>query len=163
MTVSDAVENRLRAAGLELPPREGPAFDYDPFKRDGNCIYLAGTLGKENGAVQNLGKVGAEIDETEAFRQMQICALQALNWLKAAADGDLGRINGILQLKAYVACTADFDGMSRVADGASGVFMTAFGEAGRHPRSVLGMMRLPQNAPVMIDLIAGIAETSGDP
>lgn len=150
------VEDRLYAAGLALPPREGPAFDYDPFKRDDSRIYLAGTLGKEEGVVQNLGKVGAEIDETEAGRQMQICALQALNWLKEAADGDLGRITGILQLKAYVACTPDFDGISRVADCASRVFMTAFGDKGRHPRSVLGMVRLPQDAPVMIDLIAGI-------
>ncbi|NBP71939.1 MAG: RidA family protein [Alphaproteobacteria bacterium] len=67
-------------------------------------------------------------------------------------DGD--RVTGVLQLKCYVACTPEFDGISRVADHASKVFMTAFGDDGRHPRSVLGMMRLPQNAPVMIDLIA---------
>ncbi|MBT5048865.1 MAG: RidA family protein [Rhodospirillaceae bacterium] len=153
MTVA---EDRLRAAGLELPPREGPAYDYDPFKCDGERIYLAGTLGKENGAVRKTGKVGAEIDESEAYRQMQICALQALNWMKEATGGDLDRIAGILQLKAYVACTPDFDGISRIADGASQVFMTAFADNGRHPRSVLGMMRLPQDAPVMIDLVAEI-------
>ncbi len=151
-----ASENRLKASGFELPPREGPAFDYDPFKRDGDRVYLAGTLGKERGVVQHLGRVGAEIDEAEAFRQMQICALQALNWLKEAADGDLDRVSAILQLRVYVACTAEFDGISRIADGASRMFMTALGENGRHPRSVLGMMRLPQNAPVMIDLVAKV-------
>lgn len=156
MTDPSQTETRLAAIGLSLPPREGPAYDYDPFKRDGDTVYLAGTLGKENGAVQNLGKVGAEISEEEAGRQMQICALQALNWLREAAGGDLDRVRGVLQLKCYIACTADFDGISRVADHASKVFMTAFGDDGRHPRSVLGMMRLPQNAPVMIDLIAGM-------
>lgn len=158
MSENTSPEERLRAAGLDLPPREGPAYDYLPVRRDGDTIYLAGTLGKENGAVQKLGKVGADIDEAEAARQMQICALQALNWLKEAADGDLGRITGILQLKCYVACTAEFDGISRIADSATGVFVTAFGEAGKHPRSVLGMMRLPQDAPVMIDLIAGMRD-----
>ena len=158
MSENTSVEERLRAAGLELPPREGPAYDYLPVRRDGDAIYLAGTLGKEDGAVQNLGKVGAEIDEAEAARQMQICALQALNWLKEAAGGDLGRITGILQLKCYIACTAEFDGISRIADSATGVFVTAFGDAGKHPRSVLGMMRLPQDAPVMIDLIAGVRD-----
>jgi enamine deaminase RidA (YjgF/YER057c/UK114 family) len=156
MTAPNTVEDRLRTAGLSLPDREGPAYDYDPFRRGGDTIYLAGTLGKENGAVQNLGKVGAEIDEAEAGRQMEICALQALNWLREAAEGDLDRVKGILQLKCYVACTAEFDGISRVADRASQVFMTAFGDDGRHPRSVLGMMRLPQDAPVMIDLVAAI-------
>ena len=82
MTTNTTPEDRLRAAGLALPPREGPAYDYLPVRRDGNTVYLAGTLGKENGAVQNLGKVGAEIAEAEAARQMKICALQALNWLR---------------------------------------------------------------------------------
>ena len=158
MTTNTTPEDRLHAAGLALPTREGPAYDYLPVRRNGDTIYLAGTLGKENGAVQNLGKVGAEIAEAEAARQMEICALQALNWLKEAAGGNLGRITGILQLKCYIACTAEFDGISRIADSATGVFVTAFGEAGKHPRSVLGMMRLPQDAPVMIDLIAGVRD-----
>ena len=76
--------------------------------------------------------------------------------MKHAAEGDLGRIDGILQLKCYVACTAEFDGISRIADNATRVFVTAFSDAGNHPRSVLGMMRLPQDAPVMIDLVAGL-------
>jgi hypothetical protein len=66
MTTNTTPEDRLRAAGLALPPREGPAYDYLPVRRDGNTVYLAGTLGKENGAGQNLGKVGAEIAEVEA-------------------------------------------------------------------------------------------------
>ena len=99
MTDASQTEKRLAAIGLSLPPREGPAYYYDPFKRDGATVYLAGTLGKENGAVQNLGKVGAEISEKEAGRQMQICALQAMNWLRKAADGDLDRVASIFQLK----------------------------------------------------------------
>ena len=160
MTHTSQTENRLAAVGLSLPPREGPAYDYDPFKRSGDTVYLAGTLGKETGAVQNLGRVGAEVAEEEACRQMQICALQALNWLREAAEGDLDQVAGVLQLKCYIACSPDFDGMSRVADQASKVFITAFGNDGRHPRSVLGMMRLPQNAPVMIDLVAKLRKYS---
>lgn len=91
---------------------------------------------------------------------MQICALQALNWLKEAEGGDLNRITGILQLKCYIACTADFDGISRIADSTTVVFVTAFGEAGRHPHSVPGMMRLPQDAPVIINLIASVWDGS---
>ena len=158
MTVSYNPEDRLRSIGLELPRREGPAFDYLPIKNHAGTVYLAGTLGKEGGIVHNLGKVGAEVDEKEASRQMQICALQAMNWLKEAAGGYLERVNGILQLKCYVACTDDFDGISRIADYATKIFVTAFRESGNHPRSVLGVTRLPQNAPVMIDLIASIKE-----
>ena len=158
MALSPNPEERLRVVGIKLPQREGPAFDYMPIKTQSGTIYLAGTLGKENGVVQNLGRVGAEIDQEEAGRQMTICALQGVNWLKEAANGDLNRITGILQLRCYVACTAEFEGISEIADHASQVFVTAFGEAGKHPRSVLGMMRLPQNAPVMIDLIASMRD-----
>jgi len=154
MVLSPNPEERLRAVGIKLPQKEGPAFDYLPIKTQSGTIYLAGTLGKENGAVQNLGRVGAEIDQEEAARQMTICALQGLNWLKEAANGDLNRITGILQLRCYIACTAEFEGISQIADHATQIFVTAFGDAGKHPRSVLGMIRLPQNAPVMIDLIA---------
>lgn len=149
-------ETRLRAAGLTLPEPGRPAFDYEPYKLHGGIVYMAGQLAKEDGEIAAFGKVNRDISEEEAARQMQICALQALNWLKIAADGDLDRVDGILQLRCYVACTEDFDGISRIADHASGVFTTAFGDAGKHPRSVLGMMRLPQNAPVMIDLQAAI-------
>ena len=154
MTDLSLTEARLATIDLALPPREGPAYDYEPYTRDGDTVYLAGTLGKEKGAVQNMGRVGAEITEEEAGRQMQVWALQALNWLKYAGGGDLDRVHGVLRIKCNVACTTEFDGISRVADHASSVFMTAFGDDGRHSRSVLGMMRLPQNAPVMIDLIA---------
>lgn len=149
-------ETRLRDAGLALPAPGKPAFDYEPYKRHDGIVYLAGQLAKEDGVIAAFGKVDRDVDETEATRQMQICALQALNWLQHAADGDLSRVDGILQLRCYVACTEEFDGISRIADHASGVFTTAFGDAGKHPRSVLGMMRLPQNAPVMIDLQAAI-------
>ena len=149
-------ETRLRDAGLTLPEPGRPAFDYEPYKLHDGVVYLAGQLAKEDGEIAAFGKVDRDIDEAEAARQMQVSALQALNWMKHAADGDLDRVDAILQLRCYVACTEAFDGISRIADHASRVFTTAFGDAGKHPRSVLGMMRLPRNAPVMIDLQAAI-------
>jgi enamine deaminase RidA (YjgF/YER057c/UK114 family) len=147
-------EKRLADAGHIIPEPGLPAFDYEPLKSHGEVIYLAGQLAKEGGEVARLGRVGAEIDEAEAARQMRLCALHALGWLQRAAGGELSRVRGVLHLNAYVACTAEFDGISRVADAASNIFVTAFGDAGKHPRSVLGMMRLPRQAPVMIDLRA---------
>ena len=69
--------------------------------------------------------------------------------------GFLGRIEAILHMNAWVA-RGGFDGISRVADHASRVFQIAFGEAGRHPRSVIGVDQLPRQAPIMIDLRAAI-------
>lgn len=151
-------EERLAKRNLVLPSAEAPAFDYRPLTVHNGVAYLAGQLAKTGGVLTNPGRVGLEIDEPEAARQMQGCALQALAWLKDHL-GDLGRVEKILHLNAYVACAPEFDGISRVADHASQVFIAAFGaENGRHARSVLGLVRLPQNAPVMIDLRAAIAD-----
>lgn len=151
-------ERRLHDQGLTLPEPGRPAFDYKPYSIHNGVIELAGQLAKDSrGEVASPGRVAIEVQEAEAARQMTLCALHAIGWLKRAADNDLDRIDRILHLNVWVACSSDFDGISRLADAASGVFVTAFGEAGKHPRSVLGVMRLPRNAPVMIDLRAAVA------
>ncbi len=145
-------ESNLAKENLVLPKAETPAFDYLPLTMHNGVAYLAGQLAKVDGVLPNPGKVGRDIDEAEAGRQMELCALQSLSWLKHYLDG-LGKVERVLHLNAYVSCTDDFEFISRIADHASRVYMVAFGgENGRHARSVLGMVRLPQNAPVMIDL-----------
>lgn len=142
--------------GLVLPIVEDPAFNYAPLSIHQDVVYLAGQLAKENGTVAETGRVMIDVSEPEAARQMQLCALQSLARLQSAL-GTLDDVTAILHMNAYVACDHEYPGMSRLADHASAVFITAYGEAGRHPRSVLGMTRLPQNAPVMIDLRVAIA------
>jgi enamine deaminase RidA (YjgF/YER057c/UK114 family) len=145
-------EQNLAAKNLILPAAETPAFDYLPLTIHNGTAYLAGQLAKVDGVQTNPGQVGSEIDEAEAGRQMQLCALQSLAWLKHYL-GTLQKVERVLHLNAYVACTREFEYISRIADHASQVYITAFGgENGRHARSVLGMVRLPQNAPAMIDL-----------
>ena len=45
---------------------------------------------------------------------------------------------------------------SRHIQSLSETIVKKLGEKGKHPRSVLAVLRLPQNAPVMIDLRASI-------
>ena len=133
-----------------------PDFNYLPYKVYNNIVYLAGQLAKEDGVVKNIGKVLKDISEDEASRQMEICAKHSFLWLEVAAKNSNTVIESILDLKVYVSCEENFDGISRLADKASSVFIEKLGEKGKHPRSVLGVARLPQNAPVMIDLRASL-------
>ncbi len=144
-------ERNLRDQSLVLPAIEPPAYDYEPLSVHAGTAYLAGQLAKESGTVRTLGRVPLEVSEDEAGRQMELCALQALAQLKHYL-GSLERVQKVVHMQAYVACAHDYPGISTLADRASRVFITAFADAGRHPRSVIGVMRLPQNAPVMIDL-----------
>ena len=133
-----------------------PDFNYLPFKVHNEVVYLAGQLAKERGAVRKTGRVLKEITDLEASRQIEICSQHAFSWLQIAAENNNSEIDSILDLKAYVSCDRSFEGISRLADKASEVFIEKLGEKGRHPRSVLAVLRLPQNAPVMIDLRASI-------
>ena len=136
---------------------EAPAFDYVPLLVYNGVAYLAGQLAKENGVIRHQGRAGIEVSESEAARQMSLCALQALARLKAHF-GTLERVQQVLHLNAYVACHHDFTQISTLADHASRIFITAYGDPGRHPRSVLGVTRLPQHAPVMIDVRVAISD-----
>ena len=133
-----------------------PDFNYLPFKVHNEVVYLAGQLAKESGAVRKTGRVLKEITELEASRQIEICSQHAFSWLQIAAENNNSEIDSILDLKVYVSCDTSFEGISRLADKASEVFIEKLGEKGMHPRSVLAVLRLPQNAPVMIDLRASI-------
>ena len=133
-----------------------PDFNYLPYKVHNNIVYLAGQLAKENGVVKNTGRVPEDISEEEASRQMSLCAKHAFSWLEIAAKNNNNEIESILDLKVYVSCNENFDGISKLADFASSIFIEKLGENGKHPRSVLAVTRLPQNAPVMIDLRAAL-------
>ena len=133
-----------------------PDFNYLSYKVHNNIVFLAGQLAKENGVVQNTGSVPEDITEEEASRQMSLCAKHAYSWLEIAAKNNNSEIESILDLKVYVSCKENFDGISKLADFASSIFIEKLGENGKHPRSVLAVTRLPQNAPVMIDLRAAL-------
>ena len=143
---------------MEILEPGKPDFNYLPYKVHRGILYLAGQLAKEGGILKYQGRINEEINEVEAERQAKLCAIHALSWLKIAVDGDINKIECILDIKVYVACNNKFDGMSRLADKASNVFIGTLGEKGRHPRSVIAVQRLPQNAPVMIDLRAAIIQ-----
>lgn len=149
-------EEKLRAKGLQLPCVEAPSFNYEPLSTHNGVIYLAGHLAKEDDVIRERGRVGVEVSESEAARQMTLCAQLVLARLKQHL-GSLDPVQQILHMHAYVACDHQYENISLLADHASDVFITAFGDAGRHPRSVLGMTRLPQNAPVMIDVRVAVA------
>jgi enamine deaminase RidA (YjgF/YER057c/UK114 family) len=81
--------------------------------------------------------------------------LQALAQLKAEL-GDLGRVLRILKVTGYVASAPGFTQQPQIVDAASNVLVVAFGDAGRHARSAVGVAELPRGVPVEIELIAAV-------
>ncbi|MEU3469387.1 RidA family protein [Streptomyces sp. NPDC048387] len=144
-------EERLAAAGLALPPVAPPVAVYVPAVVSGHYVYTSGQLPMVDGALPRTGKVGGEVTPEQGAELARRCALNALAAVASVA-GDLSAVKRVVKVVGYVACTPDFTGQPAVINGASELLGTAFGDAGIHARSAVGVAALPLDAPVELEL-----------
>ncbi len=149
-------EQRLQELGFAVPEVAKPVAAYVPALRTGNYVYTSGQLPLRDGQLTTTGKVGAEVSIDEAVVCAQHCALNALAAVKSVV-GDLSRVVRVVKVVAFVASTPDFTGQPTVANGASELFGAAFGEAGQHARSAVGVPVLPLDAPVEVELVVEVS------
>ncbi len=151
---AETVAERLTTAGLVLPPAPAAIGQYVPAVRAGGLVFTSGQLPTRDGILLTSGLVGADVPESVAFE----CAKQAaLNALSAASTVcDLDAVSRVLKLVGYVASASRFTSQPAVVNGASGVLMVAFGDAGTHAREAVGVARLPLDAPVEVSLVLAL-------
>ncbi|MEC5217804.1 enamine deaminase RidA (YjgF/YER057c/UK114 family) [Actimicrobium sp. GrIS 1.19] len=130
--------------------------NYAPFVIHRNEVYVSGQIPRVADTVMVTGRVGAMVSLPQAQLAARICAMRALALLRQAA-GDLARIERILRITVFVQCSDDFTQHSEVADAASEVLHAVLGDAGMHTRTSVGVLQLPKNAAVEMDLVAAIA------
>lgn len=150
------IEARLAKQGHRLPEPLAPAFQYVAVVVHGGVAYVSGQIPRTGGQVMMTGKAGADVSLEQAQRAAEACMLQALAQLKAEL-GDLGRVVRILKVTGFVASAAGFNQQPQVVDAASTLLIQAFGEAGRHARSAIGVAELPRDVPVEIEIVAAVS------
>jgi enamine deaminase RidA (YjgF/YER057c/UK114 family) len=148
-------EERLAELGLSVPEVAKPVAAYVPAVRSGNYVFTSGQLPMRSGELMTTGKVGGEVTQEEAVACAQQCALNAIAAVKAEL-GDLSLVRRIVKVVAFVASTPDFTGQPQVANGASELFGTVFGDAGVHARSAVGVPVLPLDSPVEVELLVEV-------
>ncbi|TLQ01440.1 RidA family protein [Nesterenkonia salmonea] len=148
------VEERLSALGLTVPQVVPPVADYQPAVVVDKVVYVSGQLPLVGGELPAEGKVGAEVTPEQAYELAKQCGLNLIAALKTVVD--LDSIVRIAKVGGFVASAPDFTGQPQVINGASEILGQAFGEAGVHARSAVGVPVLPLNTPVEVDLIAHI-------
>ncbi|WP_166135655.1 RidA family protein [Nocardioides ochotonae] len=151
-----AAEDRLAELGLSVPDVPAPVASYVPAVRSGNHVFTSGQLPMSGGELSVTGKVGGEVSAEEAYACAQQCALNAIAAVKSVI-GDLDKVVRIVKVVAFVSSTPDFTGQPQVANGASELLGQAFGEAGLHARSAVGVPSLPLDAPVEVELLVEVA------
>jgi enamine deaminase RidA (YjgF/YER057c/UK114 family) len=149
-----AVDERLAELGLTVPPVPAPVAVYVPAVRTGSYVYTSGQLPLRDGQLILTGKVGGEVSAEEAYDCARQCALNAIAAVKSQVE--LDSVVRVVKATVFVASTPDFTGQPGVANGASELFGAAFGEAGTHARSAVGVPVLPLDAPVEVELIVEV-------
>ncbi|MFG1916561.1 RidA family protein [Micromonospora sp. NPDC048898] len=153
--MSSGPHAKLAELGLDLPEVVPPVASYVPAVQSGQHVYVSGQLPFAEGKLLATGKVGAGISAEQAKDLAQRCALNGL----AVVDSLVGLENvvKVVKVTGFVASAPGFTGQPGVINGASDLFGTVFGEAGRHARSAVGVAELPLDAPVEVELIVEVA------
>ena len=148
-------EERLAELGLAVPEVAAPVAAYIPAVRSGNHVFTSGQLPMREGQLMASGKVGGEVSPEEAVACAQQCALNAIAAVRAEI-GDLDLVKRVVKVVAFVASTPDFTGQPQIANGASELLGTVFGDAGVHARSAVGVAVLPLDAPVEVEIMVEV-------
>ncbi|MFZ3006114.1 RidA family protein [Phenylobacterium sp.] len=149
------VEERLAAQGITLPQPVAPVANYVPFVRVGGLVHISGQVSLDaSGGVR--GIVGEDVDMETAKGAARLCGINLIAQMRAACDGDLDRVVRVVKLGGFVQAGPGFFEIPQVVNGASDVMVAAFGDAGKHARSAVGVYRLPMNFAVEVDAVVEI-------
>ena len=149
------VTAKLAELGLELPKPAAPVAAYVPVVEQGGLLHISGQLPFRDGQVVT-GRLGADIDEATGYDAARRCALMLVAQIGQALDGDWSRVERVVKLGVFVNSAPSFTDQAKVANGASELFETLFGEAGRHARAAVGVAVLPLGASVEADAIVAV-------
>ena len=149
-----SAEARLKELGIVLPSLGTPVANYLPYRLAGNILYLAGQGPRENG-VNLSGKLGKDISVEEGYRRARLVGLGLLAAMRDAL-GSLDRVDYIVKLLGMVNAVPEFNDSPKVINGCSDLFVEVFGDAGRHARSAVGNVMLPNQISVEIEGIVAV-------
>jgi enamine deaminase RidA (YjgF/YER057c/UK114 family) len=152
---SMSAEARLKELGIVLPSLGTPVANYLPYRLAGNILYLAGQGPRDDSGKQLTGKLGKDIGIEEGYRRARLVGLGLLAAMRDAL-GSLDRVDYIVKLLGMVNAVPDFNDSPKVINGCSDLFVEVFGDAGRHARSAVGNVMLPNQISVEIEGIVAV-------
>ena len=149
--VAVSAEARILETSLVLPPPPTPFGAYVEAVQVGSLLLLSG-IGH---APQYIGRIGSELSVAEGYDAARTACLSGLAAARAHL-GSLDRIRTIAKLGVYIAAPDDFREHPKVADGASEMLLSVFGQSRLPPRIVLGVSSIPLGMPLEVELVLDI-------
>ena len=151
------ITRRLSELGIHLPTPAKPVANYVPYVVTGDLVVISGQIPLQDGKLAYTGKLGDKVTVEDGEDAARVCFINVLAQLNAACGGDLNRVQQVVRLGGFIACTAEFTAHAAVMNGASDLAVAVFGDAGRHARSTIGVPSLPLDAAVEVEGMFRIA------
>ena len=149
------IEQKLFDLGIEIHEAPKPLASYIPVTKVGNLVFTAGQIPLKDGALAYEGKVGKDITIEEGAKAALLCTINCLSVIKTEI-GSLDNIKRIVKVTVFVNSADGFTDQPKVANGASDLLVSVFGEAGKHVRSAVGVSELPIDSSVEIEMIVEV-------
>jgi enamine deaminase RidA (YjgF/YER057c/UK114 family) len=152
-----SIAERLTELGLQLPPVPKPIGNYVAGVQVGNLLFMSGIGPRlpEGGVIT--GKLGADMTVEQGYDAALVVGLNMLANIESVI-GSLDRIERVVKVLGMVNCTPDFNDMPKVINGFSDLFVELLGpERGRGARSAVGMVSLPNQIAVEVEMVLQIA------
>jgi len=153
------IEKKLKELGFELPQPSNPSVgNFVGAVQTGNLVFVSGHIPVlPGGGFLHIGKVPTDVTIEQGSDSARQATLNCLASVKACI-GNLDKVKKIVKLLCMVNCTPDFQESPRVANGASDLLVSLYGESGRHARSAVGMASLPNSVPFEIEMIIEVSD-----
>lgn len=152
---SQDVYDKLKSLKIELFTPSKPTANFVKAVRSGDLIFLAGHGPGFPDGSSIKGKLGSDLSleqGREAARRSTIALLSSLQ----AEIGNLNKVKRIVKVTGMVNSSEDFYDQPKVINGCSDLLVAIFGEKGKHARAAVGMISLPSNIAVEIEMIVEV-------
>ena len=140
--------------GPAIPPEEWERLEYVDWKSGGDTNFapLASAKGEmECAGFWDHGKP----DKDGIWTSNREIAPTLCKYVEAVG-ARYGRVR-VIKLNGFVQAGPAFFDIPKVINGCSDLMVEAFGDAGRHARSAVGVYRLPLNFAVEVDAVVELA------
>lgn len=146
-----SAERRIVEMNLTLPTIGTPKYNYVPFKRVGDLVFISGQVPKLSDGTYVTGKVGREVTTVHARDAASICGL----YLLAIARTVTGSLDDVEMVKLFgmVNAIPDYQDHPLVIEACSEILVEVMGEKGQHARSAIGVGSLPSGVSVEIEAV----------
>ena len=156
-TNGQGIYDKLKSLDVKLFTPAKPSANFVKAVRSGNLIFLAGHGPGSADGTSVRGKLGKDLSIEEGQKAARMSAIALLSSLQAEI-GDLNKVKRIVKVTGMVNCMPDFYDQSKVINGCSDLLVEIFGENGKHARAAVGMVSLPSNIAVEIEMIVEVED-----